>query len=112
MYHNQGMASTKEHQRSEKLSTDRTVQRQVYGRRDWRTYISRVLTAPLRALTKKYAGFRWGKSEDMAFNELKKMLCSDKVLMPNDLSKKTRLYVDSSPVGTQATVCQLYEGNH
>ena len=70
------------------------------------------LTAPLRALTKKYARFRWGVSEDTAFKELKKRLCSDKVLMPYDLSRKTRLYVDSSPIGTQATVCQLYDGDH
>ena len=32
--------------------------------------------------------------------------------MPYDLKRKTRLYVDSSPIGTQATVCQLYEGGH
>ena len=65
------------------------------------------LTAPLRNLTKKYARFRWGKTEEDAFEELKKRLCSEKILVPYDLTKKTRLYVDSSPVGTQATVCQL-----
>ena len=32
--------------------------------------------------------------------------------MPYDISKKTRLYVDSSPVWTQATVCQLHHDNH
>ena len=66
------------------------------------------LTAPLRALTKKFARFRWGQREDFAFKELKNRLCSNKVLVPYDLSKKTRLYVDSSPIGTQATVCQLH----
>ena len=50
------------------------------------------LTAPLRALTKKYARFRWGNLEDTAFNELKKRLCSDKVLMQYDLTRMTRLY--------------------
>ena len=45
--------------------------------------------------------------EDDAFNRLKNRLCSDKVLVPYDLSRKTRLYVDSSPIGTQATLCQL-----
>ena len=69
-------------------------------------------TALLRALTKKYARFRWGNLEDTAFNELKKRLCSDKVLMPYDLTRKTQLYVDSSPIGTQATLCQLYDENH
>ena len=39
------------------------------------------LTAPLRNLTKKYARFRWGKTEEDAFEELKKRLCSDKVLV-------------------------------
>ena len=66
------------------------------------------LTEPLRALTKKYARFRWGDREEYAFNEMKRRLCSDKVLVPYDLSKKTRFYVDSSPVGTQATLCQLH----
>ena len=66
------------------------------------------LTEPLRALTKKYARFRWGRREDEAFKELKERLCSEKVLAPYDLSKKTRLYVDSSPTGTQAMVGQLH----
>ena len=66
------------------------------------------LTEPLRALTKKYARFTWGKRENDAFIELKERLCTEKVLVPYDLGKKTRLYVDSSPVGTQATVCQLH----
>ena len=66
------------------------------------------LTEPLRALTKKYARFRWGNKEDSAFNEIKKRLCSDRVLTPYDTKLKTRLYVDSSPTGTQATVCQQH----
>ena len=71
------------------------------------------LTEPLRALTKKFARFQWGKREETAFAELKERLCSDKVLVPYDLKRQTRLYVDSSPVGTQATVCQLHtiDGN-
>ena len=66
------------------------------------------LTEPLRALTKKHARFRWGNKEDSAFNEIKKRLCSDRVLAPYDTNLKTRLYVDSSPTGTQATVCQQH----
>lgn len=68
------------------------------------------LTEPLRALTKKYARFRWGQKEEDAFTELQERLCSERLLAPYDtsLKLKTRLYVDSSPVGTQATVCQLH----
>ena len=38
-------------------------------------------------------------------------MCSDTVIVPFDTNLKTRLYVDSSPVGTQATVAQehMYE---
>ena len=66
------------------------------------------LTEPLRALTKKYARFIWGEKESAAFNELKRRLCSEKVIAPYDNECRTRLHVDSSPVGTQATVAQLH----
>ena len=66
------------------------------------------LTKPLRELTKKHARFVWGSREANAFEELKHRLCSDKVLAPYDTSKKTRLYVDSSFMGTQATLAQLH----
>ena len=39
---------------------------------------------------------------------LKARLCSSQVLVPYDTHRKTRLYVDSSFVGTQATVAQQY----
>ena len=64
------------------------------------------LTQPLRSLTKKYARFSWGDREEQAFQELKKRLCSDRVVVPFDTSLETRLYVDSSYAGTQATVAQ------
>ena len=64
------------------------------------------LTQPLRALTKKNARFVWNEKEDSAFVELKKRLCSDSVIAPFDNALETRLYVDASPVGTQATVAQ------
>ena len=67
------------------------------------------LTEPLRAITKKYARFRWGEREESAFVEIKRRLISNRVLIPYDTSKPTRLYVDSSPVGTQATICQQHE---
>ena len=71
------------------------------------------LTAPLRALTKKYARFRWSHRESEAFEELKKRMCSDKVVAPYDITKPTRMYVDSSPIGTEAMIAQPYliDGN-
>ena len=70
------------------------------------------LTAPLRKLTCKNAKFVWGSRENDAFLKLKDRLCDSKVMAPYDTSRKTRLYVDSSPVGTQATLAQLHELNN
>ena len=67
------------------------------------------LTNPLRKLTQKKAKFVWGSREETAFIKLKERLCDDTVMAPYDTSRKTRLYVDSSPVGTQATLAQLHQ---
>ena len=64
------------------------------------------ITEPLRALTKKNAHFHWGPRERKAFNAIKDRLCSSRVLVPYETDRKTRLYVDSSPIGTQATLAQ------
>ena len=64
------------------------------------------ITESLRALTKKNVHFKWGPKEKRAFNIIKDRLCSSRVLVPYDTDRKTRLYVDSSPVGTQATLAQ------
>ena len=69
------------------------------------------LTESLRALTKKNTTFIWGEREMSAFEEIKQRLCSDRVLVPNDTRLKTRLYVDSSHIGTQATVTQCHTIN-
>ena len=61
----------------------------------------------MRRLTKKNARFHWGKEQD-SFEELKQRLCSDDVIAPYDTKKDTRLYVDSSPIGTQATLAQKH----
>ena len=66
------------------------------------------LTAPLRRLTRKNVRFAWGNAEEKAFCKLKERLCSSKVLMPYDTRLETRLYVDSSPTGTQATLAQRH----
>ena len=69
------------------------------------------LTDPLRALTKKNARFVWGTREATAFNEIKNRLCSDRVLVPYDTELPIRLHVDSSPIGTQATLTQAHTIN-
>ena len=61
------------------------------------------LTKPLRELTRKNAKFHWGATESNAFHQLENRLCSEDVLVPYDTKLPTRLYVDSSPVGTQAS---------
>ena len=58
------------------------------------------LTKPLREMTQKGARFRWSQRESSAFNELKARLCSERVLAPFDTNRKTKLYVDSSFLGT------------
>ena len=66
------------------------------------------LTQPLRSLAKKNVRFSWGLEQEQSFKELKDRLCSDNVMAPYDTGKDTRLYVDSSPVGTQSTVAQKH----
>ena len=69
------------------------------------------LTAPLRILTKKNAKFVWSSEHEQSFIQLKNRLTSDSVMVPFDTTLPTRLYVDSSPVGTQATLAQKHTCN-
>ena len=69
------------------------------------------LTKPLCDLMKKNARFHWGQEQEEAFQQFKERLCSENVLVPYDTSLETRLHVDSSPVGTQATVAQKHDIN-
>ena len=66
------------------------------------------LTKPLRVLTKKHAKFCLTQFQNDAFEELKKRFCSDRVVVLFDTSLLTRLYVDSSYAGTQATVAHKH----
>ena len=68
----------------------------------------RELTKSLRDLTKKNVRFHWGQDQEEAFQRIKDRLCSDDVLVPYETNLETRLSVDSSPGGTQATVAQKY----
>ena len=42
------------------------------------------------------------------FQQIKARLCGDRVMVPYDPARETRVYTDSGPEGTQATVAQLY----
>ena len=66
------------------------------------------LIKPLGDLTKKNVRIHWGQEQEEAFQQVKDRLCSDDILVSYDTSLETRLYVDSSPIGTQATVAQKY----
>ena len=67
------------------------------------------LTAPLRSLTKQQVKFKWTEEMEKNFQEIKVRLCGDRVMVPYDPARKTRVYSDSGPEGTQATVAQLYQ---
>lgn len=85
----------------------------LFGRNGEKSYPE--LTKPLRDLTKKNSKFTWGQVQSQAFQQLKQRLCSNRVLVPYDTALPTRLYVDSSPIGTQATVAQKHpstDGDH
>ena len=67
------------------------------------------LTAPLRALTRKKVRFVWTRVHQEHFQLIKDRLCSDRVMVPYDLSRETKLFTDGGPEGGQATVAQRYE---
>ena len=71
-----------------------------------RTYSD--VTLPLRRLTAKAVKFVWTKECAESFEELKRLLVSDKVMAYYDPSRPTRLYVDEGPAGVAATVAQKY----
>ena len=53
--------------------------------------------------------FDWSEECERSFQDLKKLLTSEKVLVPYDVARKTRLYVDHGPDGLGATVAQAHE---
>lgn len=75
-------------------------------------YVSRFipgyseLSAPLRDLTRKSVPFTWTKVHQSAFDKLKNLLCSSKVITYFDPNKDTELYVDASPHGLGAILSQ------
>ena len=66
-------------------------------------------TKPLRDLTRQGVRFEWKQECEDSFKELKRLLCSDTVMVPYDPKRRTRIYVDHGPEGVAATVAQRYE---
>jgi len=64
------------------------------------------MIAPLTALTKKDVPFEWGETEEKAFQKIKDAISSDKLLTHFDVTKKTDVYTDASPVGLGAILMQ------
>lgn len=75
-------------------------------------YVSRfipqysTLTDPLRRLTRQDQTWIWSDEQEKAFQTLKDSLTSDTIMAYFDPSKETELWVDASPVGLGAILCQ------
>ena len=67
------------------------------------------VTAPLRRLLKKDEKFCWGAAEEKAYCQLLQILEDPSTLQPYDPTAKTHLVVDTSEVGTQASIYQEKE---
>jgi len=65
-----------------------------------------TVSAPLRELTRKNSAFRWGKSEQESFDELKKRLASAETLGYYDKNAPTKVIADASLVGIGAVLVQ------
>ena len=71
-------------------------------------YVSRfipdysTITAPLRALTRTDAEWKWTTDEQTSLNNLKAALTGQNVMSYFDQNKPTEIIVDASPVGLAA----------
>lgn len=66
---------------------------------------------PLYRLSDKGRPWVWGEKEQQAFDEAKKMLASDDLLVHYDLDKEVVLSCDASPVGLGAVMAHLFPDN-
>ena len=67
------------------------------------------LVAPLRALDKKGVVWNWTEECQAAYQAVKDLMDSGKVLAHYDPVCSTRVYVDYSPHGVSATLAQAYQ---
>ena len=64
------------------------------------------ITEPLRRLTRKTQPWKWGREQDEAFKNLKKLLTEVGVMAYFDPKKETNVVVDASPCGLGAMIMQ------
>lgn len=65
------------------------------------------IAAPLTDLTRKNGGIhKWNQHCQVAFDELKKRLCSSPIMVPPDWSKPFRCHVDASQLAVGGTLTQ------
>ena len=64
------------------------------------------VTAPLRQLLKKNQRFVWGPEEEKSYLQLLQILNDPSTLQPYDSTAPTHVVVDTSEVGTQASIYQ------
>ena len=68
-----------------------------------------TLLAPLHRLLQKISAWTWGPAQQAAFDHVKSILTSDKVLAHYDLSKSLILACDASPYGVGAVLSHQFE---
>ncbi|GFX19266.1 uncharacterized protein K02A2.6 [Trichonephila clavipes] len=112
----------KVHPDSQKLMTINThkglyiCKRLLYGLNGapaiWKRYVDGLFQAtianPLNNLTKKNVRFLWSKDCQVAFEQIKKEICSPKILVHYDPSLPLTLASDASPVGIGCVLSHVY----
>ena len=78
----------------------------------YRKYLPDLSTiiAPLDKLRKAEVEWQWTKTEQKAFEKLKRLLCSERVLTFYDPLKRLKLDTDASSVGLGAVLSHIDEG--
>lgn len=70
------------------------------------------VSAPIVRLTRKEVPFTWGPEQDVAFQELKRLMTTAPVLAPPDVTKEFHIYPDACNEAMGAVLTQLHDGKH